>query len=168
MTRVSSSLADLVEILNDGIGFYRDAANKVADPQLSEFFQKMSHLKKTIAADLNAEIANEGDEPREAGTWLGGMRKAYVDLLGRMGDQTVAKTIAELEEHEDRLMAAFRESALSDKSARVRELALAHFPEVEKMHAVMRQLKQQSESGMLGQAGGERSGSSRGQGFNPR
>lgn len=142
MSKISSSLADLVELLNDGIDFYLAAAGKVSDPELSEFLQKMSYLKKAIAADLNAEIAIEGDTPREHGTWLGGMRKTYTDMLSRFGDKTARDYIAELEDHEDRLLAAFREAVLDSSSGRVRDLALNYFPEIEAMHAQMRQLKQ--------------------------
>ena len=38
-----------------------------------------------------------------------------------------------------------REAVLADPSARVRELALLYFPEIEKMHADMRRLKQAAE-----------------------
>ena len=104
---------------------------------------KMSHLKKAIAADLNAEIAIEGDSPREHGSWFGSMRKTYADLRSRFGESDDAhELIARLEAHEDQLMAAFREATLSDASARVRDLARNYFPEIEAMHARMRNLKQ--------------------------
>ena len=143
MTKVSSSLAELVELLNDGIAFYHDAAGKVSDPALSELMQKMSFLKKAIAADLNAEIAIEGESPREHGSWFGSMRRTYADLLARFGENdSERELIAKLEEHEDQLLAAFREATLGDSSARVRDLALNYFPEIEAMHARMRALKQ--------------------------
>jgi uncharacterized protein (TIGR02284 family) len=141
MSKVSSSLAELVELLNDGIDFYLAAAGKVSDAELSEFLQKMSYLKKAIAADLNAEIAIEGDRPREHGSWHGGMRKTYTDMLSRFSDKTARDYIAELEDHEDQLLAAFRQAVLESSSARVRDLALNYFPEIEAMHAKMRQLK---------------------------
>ena len=141
MTQVSSSLSDLVQALNDGIDFYMHAAEKTNEKELSEFFQRMSYLKKTIASDLNAEIAIEGDRPTESGSFVGSLRKTYTDLKARLGDAT-PQYIAELEEHEDRLLAAFREAALQDKSSRVRDLALMYFPEIERMHSDMRRLKQ--------------------------
>lgn len=158
MSKVSSPLAELVELLNDGIDFYLAAAGKVSDPELSEFLQKMSYLKKAIAADLNAEIAFEGERPREHGTWLGGMRKTYIDMLSRFSDKTARDYIEELEEHEDRLLAAFRQAALESSSGRVRDLALNYFPEIEAMHAKMRQLKHTGRlppGGPGGRSGGE-------------
>ena len=142
MSKTSSSLAELVELLNDGIAFYQDAAGKVGDPALSELMLKMSHLKKAIAADLNAEIALEGESPREHGSWFGSMRRTYADLMSRFGGQDSERDlVAQLEEHEDRLLHAFREATLGDSSARVRDLALNYFPEIEAMHARMRDLK---------------------------
>ena len=142
MTQTSSSLAELVELLNDGIAFYHDAAGKVGDPALSQLMQKMGHLKQAIAADLNAEIAIEGDAPRDHGTWLGTMRKTYSDLRARFGDKDGEQAlVAQLEQHEDQLMAAFREAALGARSPKVRDLALNYFPEIESMHASMRELK---------------------------
>lgn len=142
MSKVSSSLAELVELLNDGITFYQDAAAKVSDPSLSELMLKMSHLKKAIASDLNAEIAIEGDSPREHGSWFGSMRKTYADLRARFGETDDAhELIAQLESHEDRLMEAFRDATLGNSSARVRDLALNYYPEIEAMHARMRDLK---------------------------
>ena len=142
MSNVSSSLAELVELLNDGIAFYHDAARKVADPALSQLMLKMCHLKQAIASDLNAEIALEGETPREHGSWFGGMRRAYADLLARLGEVDGERDLIDrLEEHEDQLMAAFREATQADASDRVRDLALNYFPEIEAMHARMRDLK---------------------------
>ena len=140
MSHVSASLSDLVQALNDGIDFYRHAAEKTEEKELAEFFQRMSYLKKTIASDLNAEIAIEGEKPTQSGSFVGGLRKTYADLKARMGDAT-PQYIAELEEHEDRLLTASREAALQDKSSKVRELALLYFPEIERMHSDMRRLK---------------------------
>jgi uncharacterized protein (TIGR02284 family) len=157
MSKVSSSLSELVELLNDGIAFYQDAAGKVSDPALSELMQKMSYLKKAIAADLNAEIALEGESPREQGSWFGSMRRTYSDLMSRFGDRDSERDlVAQLEEHEDRLLAAFREATLGDSSARVRDLALNYFPEIEAMHARMRDLKQGGGSQAGGSAGDKR------------
>ena len=143
MSKTSSSLAELVALLNDGIAFYQDAAGKVSDPALAELMQKMGYLKKAIAADLNAEIALEGDSPREHGSWFGSMRRTYADLMSRFGGQDNERDlIAKLEDHEDQLLSAFREATLGDASARVRDLALNYFPEIEAMHARMRDLKQ--------------------------
>ena len=141
MNDIASSLGELVQILNNGIEFYRGASAKVSDPALAGCFQRMAYLKQTIAADLNAEIAIQGEPPREAGSFAGSMQRAYADVLAKLSDDTAQIYIVQLEEHEDKLLAAFREAVLGDPSARVRDLALLHFPEIDKMHSEMRRLK---------------------------
>ena len=74
---------------------------------------------------------------------FGSMRRTYADLRSRFGGHDGERDlVAQLEEHEDRLLAAFREATLGNESARVRDLALNYFPEIEAMHARMRDLKQ--------------------------
>lgn len=137
---ITDSLADLVGHLNDGVDFYLAAAGKVSDP-LSDFFKRMSLLKRRIADDLNAEIIAQGGEARLTGSLLGSMRTSFTEMLAKLSDHTAREYISQLEDHEDRILADFREALLADPSVRVRELALLHFPEVEKMHADMRRLK---------------------------
>lgn len=141
MTAVTAALGELVEILNDGIEFYRSASEKVSDPQLSDMFLRMSVLKQSIATDLNAEITHGGAPRCDEGSFLGPIRKAYAEVLASLSDENATRYISELEQHEDRLIAAFREAVLGDPSARVRDLALMFYPDVEKMHADMRRLK---------------------------
>ncbi len=147
MNAIATSLAELVEILNDGIEFYLGAASKVSDSELVKCFQHMSNLKKSIASDLNAEIAIQGDAPLEHGSFAGTMRKAYADIIAKLSDDTAQQYISKLEEHEDRLLAAFREAVLGDPSSRVRDLALLYFPEIDNMHAEMRRMKQDRSAG---------------------
>jgi len=147
MTAVAASLADLVRMLNDGIQFYSSAAGKVSDVDLASFFGQMANLKRRIADDLNAEIVEQGEPPLVDGSLMGVLRKAYADTLAALSDDTAQQYVSQLEEHEDRLLAAFREAVLGDSSSQVRELALRYFPEVETMHARMRTLKQRQLSG---------------------
>ena len=135
------SLAELARALNDGVAFYERAARKVGDGELVGLFERMASLKKAIAADINAEIALDGEPPREAGTVSGAIRILYADVLGALTDQNAATYVARLEEHEDRLLAAFRAAVLAGDAPRVRDLALRYYPGIDRMHAEMSRLK---------------------------
>jgi uncharacterized protein (TIGR02284 family) len=141
VTQASASLAELVGTLNDGVAFYERAARKVTDPGLLDLFARMADLKKVIADDLNAEIALQGDRPREEGSVSGAIRILYAEVLGALTDQNAATYVARLEEQEDRLLAAFRDAVLGGDSQAVRDLALRHYPGIERMHAQMSRLK---------------------------
>jgi uncharacterized protein (TIGR02284 family) len=139
----SASLDDLVATLNDGVAFYERAAARVADPDLADLFGRMARLKQAIAGDLNVEIALLGERPRDQGSVFGAIRIAYAEVLGALTDRNAATFVAQLEEQEDRLLAAFRDAVLGGDSPRVRDLALRYYPEVERMHAQMSRLKKQ-------------------------
>jgi uncharacterized protein (TIGR02284 family) len=139
----SASLDDLVATLNDGVAFYERAAARVADPDLADLFGRMARLKQAIAGDLNVEIALLGERPRDQGSVFGAIRIAYAEVLGALTDRNAATFVAQLEEQEDRLLAAFRDAVLAGDSSRVRDLALRYYPEIERMHAQMSRLKQQ-------------------------
>src|SRR5438270_5872203 len=48
----TSTLKDLVEVLNDGKKFYEEASSKVDRPELKQLFDRMAHTKAAIAGDL--------------------------------------------------------------------------------------------------------------------
>ena len=137
-----TSLTELVQILLDGIAFYEQAAEKVRDQRLVDFFLRMGYLKKAIAADLEAELAYDGEPTPEAGSLRARLRQTYTDVLAALSDDTAAQYVAQLEQHEDHLLAAFRAASADEAPDRVRELARLYFPEVNKMHLEMQRLKE--------------------------
>ena len=136
-----SSLRELVQVLADGIAFYEQAAEKVLDHRLVDFFLRMGYLKKAIAADLAAELERAGDGVDGSGMLRARLREAYADMLADLRDDTAHRCVDELERHEDHLLAAFRDASADDAPERVRELARLYFPEVSKMHREMQRLK---------------------------
>lgn len=141
MNRQTASLNELVEALNDGIAFFDLAAERSSEVSHIEMFQRIRHMKETIAADLRAEIALEGGQPTREGSWLGLFRQSYADLQSRIANDSDTSYISALEGQEDRILEAFRDATAEDQPLRVRELAATYLPEVEQMHDTLRSLK---------------------------
>lgn len=141
MTNTATTLNGLVQALNDGIDFYEHAARQTTNTRYQDLFLKMARLKSLIAADLKAEVAHEGKEPDQDGTWLGSVRKGYADLKATVTKDSDAAYIATLEEQEDRVLHAFRDALGGQQPPKVRELATRYLPEVQQMHDRMRELK---------------------------
>jgi uncharacterized protein (TIGR02284 family) len=136
-----SSLVELLHVLHDGIAFYEQAAEKVAESRLVDFFLRMGYQKKAIAADLHAELERLGELEPVDGTVRGRLRQAYAEVLAVLSDDTARSYVEQLEQHEDLLLAAFREACDDGAPERVRDLARLHFPEVNRMHLEMQRLK---------------------------
>lgn len=139
--KIQHSLNDLIEIARDGKDFYTEAADKVKDTELSSLFTRIAAVKGEIVTSLSATVAATGGKPAEKGTMVGSMHQFYGKIRAGLGD-TEYGYVAELEESEDRLLEAFRET-LQDKdtppAARMEVERL--MPQVVECHDVMRNRK---------------------------
>jgi uncharacterized protein (TIGR02284 family) len=143
MNKTTSSLNELIEVLNDGVKFYEDAGRTTANATYQALFQRLASTKRAIAADLRAEVELHGERAADSGTIVGSLRQSYTDLRARLSENPDAKYIGELEEAEDRILRAFQDAlTLSDRSE-VRQIAQNYLPDIKRMHDEMRQLKAQ-------------------------
>jgi uncharacterized protein (TIGR02284 family) len=143
MTQTTTSLNELIEVLNDGVKFYDDAAGTTKNSTYQQLFQRMATTKRSIAADLKAEVAHHGDKPADSGTVTGSLRQAYTDLRAKLSDNPDAQYIGQLEESEDRILHAFQDALTTSEHAQVRQIAQNYLPDVRRMHDEMRTLKAQ-------------------------
>ena len=136
----TATLNDLIEVLNDGKTFYEEASRHV-HADLAAVFQRMARTKAAIASDLSGKVASRGDEPTSGGTFTGSIRKLYAEVRTSLASDADAAYIAQLEEFEDRILAAFRDAAEKTDDAGVREIAQRYLPDVTRDHNDMRAMK---------------------------
>lgn len=140
-SRIQHTLNDLIEIARDGHEFYTEAAGKVDNPELASLFMRMADHKREIVGGLTAEVTALGGEAADHGTMVGSMRQAYANMRAALGNKDYAY-VAELEELEDRLMGAFRETISdSDTPAAAKAAAQKYLPQVVECHDIMRSRK---------------------------
>jgi uncharacterized protein (TIGR02284 family) len=139
--KIQHSLNDLIEIARDGGDFYTEAAGKVENSELSALFGQMATHKRDIVAGLSTDVAATGGTPAEHGTMVGSMQQAYGNVRAALGDANY-EYVSQLEETEDRLLAAFRDT-ISDKDtpAAAKMAAEKYMPRVVECHNIMRNRK---------------------------
>lgn len=145
MTRTTTNLNELIQVLNDGIAFYDDAAKNTDNAGYRALFMRMAASKRAIVTDLGQHVARLGETPTEGGTVMGTLRKGYADLRASMSRDPDARYIAQLEESEDRILEAFRDALAVSEDAALRAIAQQHLPQVRAMHDQMRALKREVE-----------------------
>jgi uncharacterized protein (TIGR02284 family) len=139
--KIQHSLNDLIEIARDGSEFYTEAAGKVDNPELAALFQKMGGHKREIVTGLTADVAAVGGDPADHGTMVGSMRQVYAKARAAMGNTDYAY-VAELEELEDRLLDAFKDTVDdADTPPAARAAAQKYLPRVIECHDIMRSRK---------------------------
>src|SRR5690606_3204347 len=131
---IEHSLNDLIEIARDGGDFYTEAAGKVDSSELSSLFGQMATHKRDIVAGLSADVAATGGVPAGHGTIVGSMAQSYADVRAALGD-TNYEYVAQLEEAEDRLMKAFKDTLNDDDTpAAAKAAAEKYLPRVVECH----------------------------------
>ncbi|MEN1925275.1 PA2169 family four-helix-bundle protein [Luteimonas qiangzhengi] len=139
--KIQHSLNDLIEIARDGSEFYTEAASKVDNPELSTLFTQMAGHKREIVTGLTADVAAIGGEPADSGTMAGSMRKMYANMRAALGNKDYAY-VAELEEVEDKLLEAFKDTINdADTPPAAKAAAQKYLPRVVECHDIMRNRK---------------------------
>jgi uncharacterized protein (TIGR02284 family) len=140
-SKTAHTLNDIIEIARDGQDFYTEAADKVKDAELSALFTKIAGVKSQIVTSLSSTVAATGAKPAEHGTVVGTMQQFYGKVRATLGD-TQYGYVAELEESEDRLLKAFKETLTdSDTPPAARAEVSRLLPLVQETHDVMRNRK---------------------------
>lgn len=140
-SKTAHTLNDIIEIARDGQDFYTEAAGKVKDAELSALFTKIAGVKSQIVTSLSSTVAATGAKPAEHGTVVGSMQQFYGKVRATLGD-TQYGYVAELEESEDRLLKAFKETLTdSDTPPAARAEVSRLLPLVQETHDVMRNRK---------------------------
>ena len=136
-------LQDLVQIARDSKSFYESAAKEVDDTNLKLDFQRMAEIKGELIAQLSSQISSRGEVPETSGTFAGGLRKGYGEMLAHMrGKKGAAKTYtAQLEETEDRLLKHFEQALRDVQSPQIRDVLNAQLPKLRQCHDEMKRLK---------------------------
>src|SRR6185436_175744 len=132
-SKTSSTLNELIQLLNDGETFYNEASGKVGAPY-RDLFLRMARIKHAIGSELATHVVGHGDTPSESGTVMGTLRKSYADLRASMGKNPEKVYVAQLEQTADRILEAFKSQIKDSDITEVRATLTRHLPEVQRMH----------------------------------
>ena len=142
MSQKTSSLSELVNVLDDGIAFYDEALRRITNPVYTDVFERMLDLKTSIAADINKEIILDAEPPLASGTLMGTIRLNYADAVANFADHPRHSFVEQLLAQEERVLQTFSNASSSDPSDRARELAGLYLPKVQNMYDEISKLKE--------------------------
>lgn len=142
--RSAGLLNDLLEVARDGERFYRDAAEKVASPELRGTFRQMSEVRQRLMDDLAQHVTARGEAPSGDRTFWGRSRKAYADVLAALAPDNEEVYLRQLESVEDRLLKHYEKALAQAEGDGVRQILQRHLLTVRAAHDRMAALKDQS------------------------
>lgn len=84
--RLVSQLEDLIQTCRDGEEGYRQAAQRVADPELREFFNDQLQQRGLFAEELERRVSHLGKHGDKPGTSVTGtLHRAWIGLKDSLG-----------------------------------------------------------------------------------
>ena len=137
----AATLDELVEVLNDGIHFFGDAAELSREAEHAQLFRDFRQCKQAIADALRTAAPLGASVRQDGGSLRAGLLQGYTDLRSRLADDPDAIYIQALEAQEDRILDAFRTAVDQSPPSPVRDVAREKLPQVKRMHDRLRELQ---------------------------
>ncbi|MEH8015720.1 PA2169 family four-helix-bundle protein [Rheinheimera muenzenbergensis] len=135
-------VSDIIQVLNSGIDFYRDAKDKVDDKQLEQFFDRMLNARRLVKEQLQP-FAVQDDGKREEGSALSvEARKVYTKVIGAVSSDKAHTYISQLEEVEDKTLEEIRSALTENQRPQYEAALLQSLATMQECHDEMRALKQ--------------------------
>ena len=118
----TSTFKSLTDTTFDSVEGYRQAIDKVNNPQLQQALQSRLNQREQTLSQMNAELQRQGDELVTKGTMTGEAHQMWASItsLFENNDESAAERV---EEGEDYLKGKF-ESALKDDDLDTQERAI--------------------------------------------
>ncbi len=112
-TEVIGTLNDLIAINRDAQKGFQDAAEKIKGQAIKTLCLEQSLSRAHFVGELQTMVHSMGDEPGDAGSISGALRRGWMDLRAALGggDHAILMVV---ESSEDRALAEYRR-ALSTK-----------------------------------------------------
>ncbi|KFN50159.1 PA2169 family four-helix-bundle protein [Arenimonas composti] len=142
MSTERATLDDLLQALLDAIAFFGDAADHSRNPAHAQLFRDLRMNKQKIADDLRA-AAPIGSSPPQRSSVAAGLLAGWTDLRARLADDPDAPYARALEAQEDRLLSTFHDAVNHGPPGPVRDIARSYLPQVQRMHDLLKALKDQ-------------------------
>ena len=141
-----SVVEHLIERCRDGQKGFREAAEKVKNPQLKSFFNEVSAERARFAEELQAKLATLGKpESKPSGSVEGGLHRAWVDTKMALGgdDHTVLKW---LEQGEDVAKDDYKKALTGNLPGSLLEIVRRQANSVQRVHDQVRNLRDQAKA----------------------
>ncbi len=138
----TSTLNTLIATLIDSIDGYEKSAKEVENPRYAHMFAARAEERQRAVTQLQTAVTAIGGSPKEQGSVLGALHRAFETLREVVSTKDDAAIIAEIEHGEDYLKDKF-ETALdsSTLAAAPRAAVEAAWASVKAGHDEMSQLK---------------------------
>lgn len=96
-----SGLQDLIEINIDSSEGFAEAAEKIENPDIANYFRRCGQRRETFSRELQRVVGMNDTEPKDSGTLKGTIHRWWVGIRGAVQSGDEHAMLAEAERGED-------------------------------------------------------------------
>lgn len=124
------TLNDLIRIVEDSHGGYRQAAEKSEDDDLKALFNDLAAQRGAIVRELQRLVAEQGGAPDIGGTIVGGAHRFFLDLKETVLGRDRAAIIAEVQRGEGECVRLYNEALDKDLPPEIAAVIAQHLERI--------------------------------------
>ena len=113
----TATLNTLIATLIDSVEGYEKSARDAACPQFSQLFAARAHERQQAVAQLQTAVVALGETPKDSGSLMGSIHRAFLSLREAVSTRDDAAIIAEIHHGEHYLKDKFETALDSDTLA---------------------------------------------------
>lgn len=140
--QATDKLQYLLGTLRDGQKGFADAAEHATAPNLKAMFSERSAQRATLATEVEQQIAQLGEKPREGGSVGAALHRTWLNVRDALSGRDDYAVVAEAERGEDVAVENYQD-VLKDTElpADLRSFVEGQFAKVKASHDQLRDLK---------------------------
>lgn len=135
-------IKNLVETLKDGQEGFKQAAQRVKDPQLKSLFNNYSQQRERFASELLAEAMRQGkSDAKTDSSTAGALHRAWIGLKAAVTNGDDHAILAECERGEDSAVAEYKKVVDDDLSGPLFQVISRQYQEIRSAHDRIKNLR---------------------------
>jgi uncharacterized protein (TIGR02284 family) len=138
------TLNKLIETSKDGEYGFRTSAEYAKDTELKQLFTQHARECRESAAELQALVAQRGENPEDSGSLSGAAHRGWVALKGTLSTHTDLAVLEDAERGEDTALDNYRQAMNAGLPVEAHAIVARQYEGVKRNHAQMRLLRDQA------------------------
>lgn len=147
MKKGNTVLNNLIETLKDGQEGFKQAAERVSNPNLKSLFRDYSQQRSRFATALQSEARRHGEtDPETRSSATGALHRGWMNLKSAITGGDEHAILAECERGEDSAVEEYKKALDDGLSPSAQELVVRQFAEIKAAHDRIRSLRDAAKS----------------------
>lgn len=134
-------IQNLIEINIDSSKGFRDAAEKIENPQIARFFRDCGTERERFASELKNIVRVNGQTPEDSGSLKGTAHRWWMDIRGTVAGGDEHAVLAEAERGEDAIKHRYESTLKQTAGSAVNDVLQRQYASVKSRHDQIRDMR---------------------------